>query len=325
MKAGVSQPTVSLVLGDNPTARVSAATRERVLEAAEALGYRPNVLARGLKQRRSYALGVIVPDLANPFYVMAVSGIERVAAERGYAVLLCDAREVNAAEHLAALRSRLIDGVIVSGRWASELPESAVGDLNLVLIDEASERWPAVVSDAAAAGRLAAEHLLGLGHETLGFIGPAYDLYRFRMRERGFVQALRARGVTLASEHLRRAPPTAVGGEDAMRGLLAAARRPTAVFCANDLMAAGALKACSAAGVPVPEVLSLIGCDDLELARLVTPSLTTIAVPARELGARAARLLLSRIEPDERAPGTRPLPVKLVERDTTARARGRHA
>jgi len=321
--AGVSQATVSLVLGGNPRARIAAATREKVLKAAEELGYRPNILARGLVRGRSYALGVIVPDLANPFFLDVVRGIERVAADEGYAVLLCDARDTGATRHLEALRARQVDGVILDASGADSLPDDVVTDLNVVVADRPTDRFPGVASDAEAAGRLAAEHLLGLGHREVALIGPASEEHAFRMRERGFAKALRAAGAALPSTRLRRAPATVAGGEAAMRALLAAkGPRPTGVFCANDLVALGALRACAAAGVRVPEEMSVVGCDDIEMARVVTPELTTVAVPARELGARAARLLLRQIEGK---PETRPgklLPVKLMPRGTTAPPRG---
>lgn len=316
----MSQATVSLVLGGNPRARVAAATRERVIRAAEELGYRPNMVARGLVRGRSYALGVIVPDLANPFFVEVVRGIERVASAAGYAVLLCDARETSPARHLEALRGRLIDGVIVDPLGVEGLPADALTDLNLVVVDQPPERWPGVASDAEGAGRLAAGHLLALGHREVAMIGPATDVHSFRMRERGFVRALREAGVPLPSGRLRRAPATVAGGEAAMRALLPRrGPRPTAVFCTSDLLALGALKACATAGVAVPGELSVVGCDDIEMARVVTPELTTVAVPARELGARAARLLLRQLDGKggDARPG-RVLPVTLVKRGTTA-------
>ena len=318
-KAGVSQATVSLVLSGNPRARVAAATRERVMEAAEALGYRPNILARGLVRGKSYAIGVVVPDLTNPFFLEVVTGAQRVAAEAGYAVLPGDTRESTPSRHLEALRARQVDGVIIDGLGAATLPHDALSDLKVVVVDEPSERWPGVASDALAAGRMAAEHLIGLGHRRLAFIGPATDVHGFRMRERGFFQALRDAGIPLPHEWLRRTPATVGGGQRAMKSLLASSERPTGVFCANDLAAVGALKAALTAGVDVPRAMSIVGCDDVEVASVVTPELTTIAVPARELGARAARLLLRQLDGQEvpAKPG-RPLAVKLVRRGTSA-------
>jgi DNA-binding LacI/PurR family transcriptional regulator len=318
-RAGVSQPLVSMVIGGNPTARVAEATRERVLRAARELGYRPNVIARGLVSRRSYSFGLVVPDLRNPFFTDVVSGAERVAAAEGYAVLLCDAAETAAGSHVDALRDRQIDGIIIDAMGAASLANEAIAGLNVVLVDEPSDTLLNVTSDATAAGRLAAEHLLALGHRRLGFLGPASEIWAFRMRERGFTQALRAAGAAVASRDLRRASATVDGGRVAMQALLAQPSRPTAVFCANDLMALGALKACTAAGVSVPQSLSIVGCDDIEMARLVTPELTTVAVRARELGARAARMLLRLLRGDA-VHSAKPLSVRLVVRGTTARA-----
>ncbi|HEU4453801.1 MAG TPA: LacI family DNA-binding transcriptional regulator [Longimicrobium sp.] len=322
-KAGVSQATVSLVLGGNPRARVAAATRERVLLAAEELGYRPNMLARGLVRGKSYAVGVVVPDLSNPFFLDVVTGVQRVAAEAGYAVLPGDTRETTPARHLEALRARLVDGVVIDGLGAAGLPDDVLAEMKVVLVDEPSERWPGVASDTQAAGRLAAEHLVGLGHRLIAFIGPATDAHGFRMRERGFFRALSAVGIALPTQRLVRAAPTVAGGMAAMKQLLASSERPTGVFCANDLVAAGALKACLTAGIAVPGTMSIIGCDDVEMARVVTPELTTVAVPARELGARAARLLLRQLEGKEATPGlSKPLPVRLIVRGTTGKPQG---
>jgi DNA-binding LacI/PurR family transcriptional regulator len=323
-QAGVSQATVSLVLGGNPRARVSASTRERVVRAAGELGYRPNIVARSLVQRKSYAIGVVVPDLSNPFFMDVVTGVQRVAAEAGYAVLPGDVRETSPARHLDALRARQVDGLILDGFGALEIPEADLADLKVVLVDEPSERFPGVASDAPEAGRLAAEHLIGHGHTRMGFIGPASDVYGFRMRERGFFQALRKAGLGLSSARLRRVRPTVAGGVAAMKALLAlpAAERPTAVFCPTDLLAAGALKACLTAGMAVPGEMSIVGCDDIELARVLTPELTTIRIPARELGARAARLLIKQLDDESWVPRPgKPLPVKLVVRGTTGPVR----
>ena len=321
-KAGVSQPTVSLVLSRNPNARVAPATRARVLKIAQELGYRPNRLAQGLVRRRSYALGVIAPGFDNPVYAAVISGAEKVAAQAGYAVLLCEAKGSEVVQHLEALRDRQIDGVIIAGIAASTLPAAALDGLNVVLVNQPSEKFSTVGSDSLKAGTIAAEHLLALGHRRLAFLGPADAIPAFRLRERGFFQALRGAGVPLSSELIQRAAATVAGGLAGMRALLALSERPTAVFCANDLMALGAHKACSVAGVGLPRDLSLLGCDDIEMAQLVTPELSTIAVPARELGARAVRLLLKQIDADGALPpASQLLAVKLVARGTT----GKHA
>jgi len=322
-RAGVSQPTVSLVLSRNPKARVAADTRKRVLKAAEELGYRPNVVARSLVRRRSYAIGLVVPDLANQFFAHVVSGAQRVAVEEGYAVLLCEQRGTGIDQHLEALRARQVDGIILDAAGASAIPEELLDGINVVLIDQPSERWPGVVSDAEGAGRMAAEHLIGLGHRRIAFIGPSTDVHSFRMRERGFTRAARAAGVPIDTDLFRRARATVAGGHAAMRALLALPTPPTAVFCANDLIALGAYKACAQAGVSIPGDISIVGCDDIEFAQLVTPELTTIAVPARELGARAARLLVRDLAGDPAPPSqhSRPLPVRLVTRGSTSTPR----
>jgi LacI family transcriptional regulator len=308
------------VLSRNPTARVAAETRERVLRAAEELGYRPNVVARSLVRRRSYAIGLVVPDLANQFFAHVVSGAERVAVDEGYAVLLCEQRETGIDRHLDALRARQVDGVILDAAGAASIPEELLDGINVALIDQPSQRWPGVASDAEGAGRAAAEHLLALGHRRIAFVGPSADVHSFRMRERGFAKARRERAVPLETELLRRAPATVAGGHAAMRALLAQPVPPTAGFFANDLLALGAYKACAQAGVSIPADVSIVGCDDIEFAQLVTPELTTVAVPARELGARAARLLLRAIDGDPMPPSqqARPLPVRLVVRGSTA-------
>jgi len=321
-RAGVSQPLVSLVIGGSTSVRVAEATRERILRAAEELGYRPNVIARALVQSRSYSLGIIIPDLYNPFFVDVVSGVDRVATEEGYAVLLCSGGEATVARHVDALRARQIDGIIIDAVGAASLDAIALADVNTVLIDEPSDVHLSVTSDALDAGRLAARHLLELGHTEIGLIGPASDLWAFRMRERGFVHAIRGAELRVASDHLRRSPATVTGGYAAMRGVLSSRTRPTAVFCTNDLIALGAMKACIEAGVAVPEAMSICGCDDIETARLVTPELTTVHVRAREMGARAARTLIRLVEggkpPAPTSVRSKPLSVRLVARGSTA-------
>src|SRR4029079_18786953 len=138
-----------------------------------------------------------------------------------------------------------------------------------------------------------------LGHTNFAFLGPATDIHAIRMRERGFVQTIKKAGHRIASERLRRGPANAAGGQSGMRARLALNPRPTAVFCCNDLVAVGALKTCSVVGARVPLDVSIVGCDDIELASLTHPELATVAIRARVHGARAARLLLQALKSEE--------------------------
>ena len=317
-QAGVSQPTVSLVLSKNPKARVADETRARVLKVAAELGYRPNRLAQGLVRRRSFALAVIVPSFANPVNAAIISGAERVAAQAGYAVLLCETSEVGVGPHVNALADRQIDGVIIAGISAAELADVDLSRLNVVMVNQASDAFSTVQDDSLHAGTLAAEHLLALGHRNIAFIGPVSGSSSFRLRERGFAQALRAAHAAPGSDNWQRAEATVAGGLAAMRTLLALTERPTAVFCATDLIALGAHKACAIAGVSLPTDISILGCDDIDLGTLVTPELSTISTPKRELGARAVRLLLRQLDSDSKpATTSQMLPVKLLVRGTT--------
>lgn len=319
-KAGVSQPTVSLILSKNPNARVAKTTRARVLAVAKELGYRPNRLAQGLVHQRSFALGVIVPGFANPVYANIVSGAERVASEKGYAVLLCETEQVNAEQHLQALIDRQVDGVVIAGVAATTLPAPDLARLNVVLVNQPADGHAAVAGDSLAAGRVAARHLLDLGHDRIAFIGPSTSLPAFRLRERGFADELRAAGITPTSDYWQRADASVAAGIAAMRTLLDLTIPPTAVFCATDIIALGAHKAASRAGLRLGVDISIIGCDDIETSSLVTPELTSIRTPQRELGARAVRMLIQRLEDDtDPQPKVQILPVKLVRRGSTGR------
>jgi len=319
--AGVSQPTVSLVLSKHPHARVAKATRERILQAAQELGYRPNRLAQGLVHRRSFALGLLVPGFGNPVNANIVSGAERVAADEGYAVLLSEIDESNAARHVHTLIDRQVDGVIIAGIAADTLPQQELSRLNVVLINQPSpaNRYSTVAGDSLAAGSLAAEHLLELEHERIAFIGPHTPLPAFRLRERGFVTRLRAAGVVPRSEYWQRADATVAGGQSAMRRLLELPEPPTAVFCVTDVIALGAHKAASKAGIRLGGDLSLLGCDDIEMNTLVSPELSSIRTPQRELGALAVRQLIQQLHREDAQPTTHILPVKLIKRGTTKR------
>ena len=256
-------------------------------------------MARGLVQRKSYAIGVVVPDLSNPFFMDVVTGVQRVAAEAGYAVLPGDVRETSPERHLDALRARQVDGLILDGFGALALAGGGRWR---------GSRWcwwtsrrsafPAWPATRPSAGRLAAEHLHRPRPHAAGVHRPRER--RVRLPDaRARLLSGAARGG--AGAHQRAAAARAAHGGRRAGGHEGAARpaageRPTAVFCATDLLAAGALKACLTAGIAVPGEMCIVGCDDIELARVLTPELTTVRIPARELGARAARLLIKQLD-----------------------------
>ena len=255
-----------------------------------------------------------------------VTDFERVIrANPGLIEELGIPERVNAAQHLEALIDRQVDGVIIAGVAAATLPRDDLQRLNVVLINQPSEEYSAVGGDSLAAGRIAAEHLLELGHEQIAFIGPSTSLPAFRLRERGFAEALRTRGLTTPSDYWRRSEATVNGGKEAMRALLALDQPPTAVFCPTDIIALGAHKAASKAGAKLGTELSLLGCDDIEMNTLVSPELTSIRVPQRELGALAVRQIIHQLDgtSDGQRVSTHILPVKLMKRGTTGRLRRR--
>jgi LacI family transcriptional regulator len=235
-------------------------------------------------------------------------------------VLLCETEQVNAEQHLQALIDRQVDGVVIAGVAASTLPTADLARLNVVLVNQSADGHPAVASDSQAAGRLAARHLIDLGHTRIAFIGPSTSLPAYRLRERSFAEALRAAGITPTSDYWQRADANVAAGAAAMHALLDLALPPTAVFCATDIIALGAHKQASRAGLRLGADLSIVGCDDIEMDTLVSPELTSIRTPQRELGARAARMLIQRIENDgAEEPTVQILPVKLVRRGSTGR------
>ena len=307
--AGVSVSTVSYVL--NNSGPVATSRRARVLDAVRALDYTPNESARNLKKRSSSAIGLVVPDLANQFFALVTEGVERAAAERGVLVVLCapEATERPVSHHAKLLQSQRLDGVVyLSGAGTSpslilELARSGP----VVLVDEQIPGFdlPAVVSDCRRGAREVAAHVLDSGHRRLAVIGGPPTLWTAERRLAGYREAVAAAGGDPD------AMPVHDGDYRMESGIALAARalsvpvrhRPTALLCANDLMAIGALRHCRDAGIDVPGEVSITGFDDVPFADLIAPGLTTVAQPARDMGYAAARLLFSRLRrPGDEAP-----------------------
>jgi len=327
-RAGVSATTVSHAISGNRP--VSAATVEAVRRAARELGYAPNRAARNLRLGIAGSIGLLVPDVANPYFAELARGVEDVAAAGGTSVLLCntDFSTERELRYLETLRGGGADGVLYV---AGEPPEPDLlrelgRAIPLVAVDEALPRSEAteVVSDNRGGGRLAGEHLLSLGHRRVLAIEGPRRLASAQERRRGFLEATAA----IAGTEVRTHPGDylAASGERAIRDALAASPDGapwfSAVFAANDLMAIGAIAELRRHGLAVPGDVSVIGFDDSTLAALISPALTTIRQDVRRLGAIAAERLLAAIEdPDAAAAPRTTLPTDLVVRESTAPAR----
>lgn len=319
--AKVSISTVSYVLNDSGP--VAPERRARVLDAVHVLDYTPNESARNLKRRSAATIGLVVPELVNPFFALLAEGVERAASARGVLVVLCAPEATGEAESLNArlLRSQRLDGIIyLSG--AATAPDSLLELTRLgpvVLVDEQLPGFdlPAVVSDNRRGARELARHVLEQGHRRVTVIGGPRELWTAQQRLAGYREAFAAAGmdpdevpVLVGDYHQSSgcelaAQALAVGVED----------RPTALLCANDLMAIGALEHCKHQGLTVPDDVSVAGFDDLPFASLLTPRLTTVRQPAHDMGQRAATLLFDLL--DEKAPAANPpFPVTVQVRDS---------
>ena len=321
---GVSAGTVSRAL--SRPEKVLPATRERIQAAAVALGYVPNTVARTLKTQRSGKILITVPDIGNPFFAQILKGAEEAAQAAGYAVLLGDTQHQPEREERYAqmLPRNEADGLIVLGH---RLPPTArqivkrhgatAPVVNGCEFDPALG-IPSVHIDNAAAARTAMEHLYGLGHERIAVVGGPDDNPLHRQRLEGVTAAATARGC-LHLLTVVQGDFSVESGHAAAGTLLGHAPGPTAAFCFSDQMALGVLAACRELGLRVPEDFSIVGFDDLASSRYLTPPLTTISQPMREIGVRTVNLLLAIIDAVE-VPHRQTLDFNLMVRGSTAAA-----
>ena len=317
-RAGVSTTTVSRVLSasEHP---VSESARRRVLEAARELDYHPSAAARALSRGRTRAVGIAVPDLANPYYTEILDLAQEQARLAGYTVLCADFRRdpQRLEEALHLFRSQRVDGVVIAGGGGRGSPDLAVLDrarIPVVVVGRYPAPAVAVRVDNVEAGRLAAHHLAARGHRSVGFISGPEELTTVEDRLLGFSQACEEASITL---HVAPGDFKPYTGYLSTRRLLAKGLGVTAICAANDQMAIGAMAACADAGTVVPDEMALMGFDDIPLASFVRPALTSVAISGRNLGCEAGRLLLALIDGAEVPPVTW-VDIRLVERDSTA-------
>jgi LacI family transcriptional regulator len=315
-RCGVSASTVSRALSRPEL--VSEAVRERVLTAARELDYRPSTAARGLVTGRTETVGLVVPDITNPFFPPLVRAVQAAAARIGSSVLLVDSEESAAAETrlVETLRGR-VDGVLVaSPRSSSAALRGAAQDLPCILLNRVLRDLPGVVCDNTSALFDAGEHLYGLGHRTFALLAGPSASWAAARRSQAVRRWARGRDVRLIELGPFRA--TFKGGRQAGEALLDTPA--TAAFAFDDLSACGVIAELSRHKVSVPSDRSVVGCDDVLLAQTSTPSLTTVAAPMDALGQAAVTLLNRLVEAPSGDPSHIRLPGVFVARESTGRA-----
>jgi DNA-binding LacI/PurR family transcriptional regulator len=313
--AGVSQATVSLVVTGKSQGRISDEQRDHVLKVARGLRYQPNASARNLRLGRAHTVALIVPNVANPYFSSVLLGAERAARAREHAVMLLDTGSDPdwLAWVSAVLVTRAVDGCIVYA--ADPLSQRQVSQLgrHVVLVEASSRGAGSVGLDIMGGINLAMSHLLELGHRRIAHLGAAFDQETFKLREAAYRASLESAGLAWRPELDVRARFQIEASTAAAERLLALDpdRRPTAIVCDDDLLAAGVYKAAGARGLRIPGDLSVVGFDDIELARMLEPELTTIAIPAEEVGALAVEMILGLVDGGSAKSRTLPLSLRV--------------
>jgi LacI family transcriptional regulator len=312
--AGVSASTVSRAL--SMPEMVSPATRARVQTAADRLGYAPNRAARGLITGRTGNIGLVVPDLANPFFPSVVKGMQARARAADLAVFLADTDEDPSAEAgLVRALAKQVDGMILcSPRATVEELQGFAQQTPVVLMNRLIGDIPAVTFDNADGMRQAVAHLAALGHRRIAWVGGPATSWSDGERARGLAEATAAAGLELAP--IGHFPPYYDGGVAAADQVVASGA--TAAIAYNDLMAIGLLARLNARGIAVPDQFSVVGIDDIAMSRMAHPALTTVRLPKQQAGRVAVELLLTLLEnPDGVPEQRRQLPGELMVRDST--------
>lgn len=298
--AGVSLSTVSRVLNHHPYVRT--ATREKVMQAIEALNFKPSHVASALATNQTRTFGLLVSDISNPFFAEVVRGVEAAGADHGFSLVICntDGDREREVRHLTTLRQKGVDGIIFACTQlnGAEIVSLLGGASPIVLIAQEVEGLAADVIrvDDFQGGYEAVKHLVSLGHRRIAYITGPVDNGPVRGRKKGYEAGLEAAGIEVNPELIVTTDNSLDGGYNGFQQLLTRVDPlPTAVFCINDLVAIGVIKAARRNGLRVPEDLSVVGYDRTPLAGMVEPELTSVAQPVREMGRWAVDVLVNRV------------------------------
>ena len=302
--ARVSLGTVSNVLNNSAVVRDSL--RKRVLDAVKATGYQPSQLARGLRRVKTNVIGMIIPDITNPFFPAVVRGAEDVAFSNGHRLILCNTDNDHSKElvHLKELRTYLPAGLIVIPSNFSDLTAQAESyrqsGTGVVCIDRLPKDWSGdtVTVDNEGGAYNATRYLIRMQHTRLAVITGPMHLTNAKQRLGGFRRALKESNLHVAPDYVQKTTFDKHGGYSKTLVLLRLNPRPTAIFAGNDMIALGALLAIREAGLRCPQDISIMGFDDLDLAEMTNPALSSVSQSGYQLGTTAARILLDRIQGD---------------------------
>ena len=324
-RAGVSIASVSRVINQSPH-KVSETARIRILEAVKELDYRPNALAQGLIMKRSMTIGTIIPDISNPYYAEIVRGIQDVAEEFGYAVVLqnTDRTKNRIIRCIQVLREKRADGIIFSGGIIHAYETlSSLKELTgrVVVIGRHEVDFPAVRVDNMGGATQAVQHLLELGHERIGFIsGPKMSTSSID-RLKGYKNALAQNGRHFDAGLVKQGNLTPESGFQAAKEVLGRRERPTAILASNDLMAFGAIRAARSLGFRVPQDLSVVGFDNIPLSSYFEPPLTTVEIPMHSVGTASMQMLADLLSGREFS-RVRLFTTRLLVRESSAKRSG---
>lgn len=299
-RAGVSIKTVSRVV--NGQGEIAESTRQRVLATIAELGYRPNRIASALVTQRTRTVGLVIPDITNPFFPEVARGVQDVGQAKDYNIFVCntDDKLPNMTRILHSLAAQSVDGIITfpDHRNRQELQYFADTFRPIVAINQLIDHTnvSCVMVDKRRGAKLAVEHLIERGHSAIGMLTNRLPPIETTRRVQGFRQALIEHGIPIVDEWIAANAATLSGGFEATQQLLRAYPQITAIFAYNDLMALGAIRTCRELGRRVPEDCAIIGFDDIQMASIATPSLTTISIDKYELGRQAMTRLLEMLD-----------------------------
>jgi DNA-binding LacI/PurR family transcriptional regulator len=321
-EAGVSIATVSNAI--NGKGKISKKRRDEIFKIMEQLQYQPSVIAAALTGKKTFTIGLLLPDISNPFFAEIARAVEDQGRHRGYSVIICstDNQDERAERYLALLEQKSVDGIIIgTGIENTEILSRLLAKsipVAMIAREVSSESVHTVVVDDIIGGAYAAKHLLELGHASFAILSESSKVSSSRERVRGFKQALKEQGLSFSEENLKICDYKMEDGKRKALGLFQQANRPTALFCCNDMLAVGALQAAKELGIRIPRDLSIVSFDNTILASVTDPPLTSVAQPMEHMGKLVVDLLIQELEQEQMVKQRIVLRPELVVRESTS-------